>query len=110
MRSRSEHAERLGVAERARAERAPARRLDRRRRRAHRRLADFHVDDVAAGGFDPRGRRHHVHHHERRNIAARGGRNEAARVRASRRELHRFAPLLPHSNACLPRLSAGNKT
>ena len=63
------NAERLGVAERALAEHGLHRR-DGGRRRAHRRLADLHVNDLAARGLDPGRRRHHVHHHERRHVAA----------------------------------------
>ena len=32
-------------------------------------LANLHVNDMTAGRLDPLGRRHHVHHHERWNIA-----------------------------------------
>ena len=63
------NAERLGIAQRALAEHGLHRR-DRRRRRAHRRLADLHVNDLAARRLDPGRRRHHVHHHERRHVAA----------------------------------------
>jgi len=31
--------------------------------------SDFKMNDVAAGRLDPRGRGHHVHHHDRRHIA-----------------------------------------
>ena len=42
--------------------------------RRRRRLPHFHVNDMAAGGLDAGRGRHHVHHHEGRNVApCRGG-------------------------------------
>jgi hypothetical protein len=64
------NAERLGIAQAARRKRR-ARGRDRARGRRCRRLADLHVDDVTARCLDARRRRHHVHDHERGNIAAR---------------------------------------
>ncbi len=59
--------------------------------------------------LDARRRRHHVHDHERRHIAARGGRQQrVSPYRASCRRLRpagRPAPLLPYSAACLPILA-----
>ena len=54
-----------------------ARGRDRGFGRGRGRLPHFHMDDMAAGGFDARRRRHHVHHHEGRNIAAPGRRQKA---------------------------------
>ena len=65
------NAERLGIADAAMHERR-LRRCDRRCRRRRRRLADLHVHDAGAFGLELRCRRHHVHHHERRHIAAFG--------------------------------------
>ncbi len=45
-------------------------RLNRRFRRRSGRLAHLHVNHVAAGRLDTGGRRHHVHHHECRDVAA----------------------------------------
>ena len=69
-RAQARHAERLGIAEPARCKRR-ARGRNRARGRRCRRLADLHVDDATARRLDARRRRHHVHDHERGNIAAR---------------------------------------
>jgi len=68
------NAERLGITQRALAEHGLHCR-DCGRWRAYRRLADLHVNDLAARGLDPGRRRHHVHHHERRHVAASGWRH-----------------------------------
>ena len=57
--------ERLGIAEPAGYQRRP-RRCDGAGWRRRRGLPDLHVDDAPARFFYARGRRHHVHHHERR--------------------------------------------
>ena len=61
----------LGSAPSSVASKVTARGLDRARGRRCRRLADLHVDDATARRLDARRRRHHVHDHERGNIAAR---------------------------------------
>ena len=66
-------AERLGIADAAVGERR-LRRGDGRGRRGRRRLAHLHVHDAGAFGLQERRRGHHVHDHERRHIAAFGGR------------------------------------
>ncbi len=66
------YAQRLGIAEAARAERL-LRRLQGGGGRRPRRLAHFHVHDSAARGLDLGCRRHHVHDDKRRHIAAFGG-------------------------------------
>ena len=53
----------------------------RRLRRRRGRLADFHVNDVAARRLDPGRGRHHVHHHEGWNIAPPRGRQQDFRTR-----------------------------
>ena len=57
-------AERLGVADAPDIQRS-FRGRDRGPRRGCRRLADLHMNDLAAGVLDARRSRHHVHHHER---------------------------------------------
>ena len=69
-RAQGRDAERLGIAKPAGRERGPRRRNGGCRRRRGR-LPHFHVDDATAGGLDAGRGRHHVHHHECRNIAAR---------------------------------------
>jgi hypothetical protein len=61
-------AERHRVAERTGGERRLCR-GDRRGWRASGRLADLHVDDPAAGGFEARRGRHHIHDDEGRHAA-----------------------------------------
>ena len=104
-RAQRRDAERLGIAAAARHERRPRRR-DRGRRRGRRRLADLHVDDAAARGLDARRRRHHVHDHERRHVAARRGRDQPFCRFQHRSSLvvatDPPAPLLPHSAASVP--------
>ena len=46
-----------------------------------RRLADFHMDHMPAGRLDARRRRHHIHHHERGDVApGRGGQQGFHRI------------------------------
>ena len=71
-------AERRGVVDPSRVRARHARPRCARLRRRRRGLADFHVNHMAAGRFDTGRRRHHVHHHEGRNIAARRGRQQAS--------------------------------
>ena len=66
------HAERRRVADVAQIERGLCG-LARDARRGRGRLADLHVHDAPALRLDARGGRHHVHHHERRHVAARRG-------------------------------------
>jgi hypothetical protein len=73
------NAERLGVADVAEVERRPggiARGLRRRRGR----LADLHVHDAPAARLDAGCRRHYVHHHEGRNVAARRRGDQVTRL------------------------------
>ena len=72
-------AERLGVADVAEVERR-LRGPRRGARRGRGRLADLHMHDAPAARLDARGRRHHVHHHEGRNIAARRRGDQAPRL------------------------------
>ena len=110
-RAQRRDAERLGVAQRPGKRRARCR--DRACGRRRRRLSDLHVDHLAAGGLDAAGCRHHVHHHERRHIAARGGRDQAFcrilhRVWPVDRRLRRApAALLPYSASSVSRASEG---
>jgi hypothetical protein len=62
------NAERGGVIDPSLIERG-MRRRNRRSGGRRRRLPYFHVNHVPAGRLDPRRGRHHVHHHEGRNIA-----------------------------------------
>ena len=64
-------------------------RCDRRCRGGRGRLPDFHVDDMPAGCFDLRRRRHHVHHHERWNFAPGRGGQELLRAVSKCRIEHR---------------------
>jgi hypothetical protein len=66
-------AERLGIADAGMGERR-LRRGDGGGGRGRRRLAHLHVHDAGALGLQQRRRGHHVHDHERRHIAAFGGR------------------------------------
>ncbi len=75
-RAQGRNAERLGVAEPARRQRV-ARGRDRACRSRSRRLTDFQMHHLAAGRFDPGGRRHDIHHHERRHLAARRRHDQA---------------------------------
>ena len=72
--AQSRHAERRRVADVAEIERGLGG-LARDARRGRGRLADLHVHHAPALRLDARGGRHHVHHHERRNVAA-GRRSE----------------------------------
>ena len=72
------NAERRGVTDVTRIERGPRGR-DRGARRGRGWLADLHVHDTPARRFDAGCRRHHVHHHEGRNVAARGRGDQVAR-------------------------------
>ncbi len=63
---------------------------DRRFGRRGRRLSHFHVDDMAAGRFNACGSRHHIHHHERRNIAAPRYRQQAFCTVSQCRFRHRY--------------------
>ena len=69
-RAQRRNAERRGVVDprRDRARRAPRRSPSSARLG---RLADLQMNDMTAGGLDPRRRGHHVHDHERRHVAAR---------------------------------------
>ncbi len=75
------NAERRGIIDPPAVERG-LRGRDRGLRRRRRRLADFHVNDMAAGRLDAGRRRHHVHHHEGRNIAPRRGASAGALARS----------------------------
>src|ERR1700691_5868038 len=63
---------------------------DRRFGRRGRRLPYFHVDDMAAGRFNARGGRHHIHHHERRNVASPRCRQQALGTVSQCRFKHRY--------------------
>ena len=72
------NAQRLGIGD-PRSLECGARRRNGARRRRRRRLADFHVHDAPSLGLEPGRRRHHVHDHERRHIAAGRGRDQPFR-------------------------------
>src|ERR1700722_2711747 len=59
-------------------------------RRRGRRLSHFHVNDVAAGRLNARGGRHHIHHHERRNVASPRCRQQALCTVSHCRFKHRY--------------------
>ncbi len=58
--------------------------------RRGRRLPHFHVNDMAAGRFDARGGRHHIHHHERRNVASPRCRQQAPGTVSQCRFKHQY--------------------
>ena len=98
-------AERRGVVDPTEVE-CPVRGRDRGFRRGRRRLAYLHVNDMTAGRLDPRGRAHHVHHHERRNIAADGGRKQVRHALPQCRFTHGYLLFRP-PNLAVRRCSAG---
>src|SRR4051812_20004189 len=79
--------------------------LDGRPRRRRGGLPYFHVNHVPAGRLDAVGRCHHVHHHERRNIAALRGLQQPARPFGNGRIRHRNLLSRPAPNmGRIPRL------
>ena len=72
---------------------------DRGLRRRRRGLPDLHVNDMAAGRLDPRGGAHHVHHHERRNIAADRGRKQVRHALSQCRFTHGYLLFQPPNRA-----------
>ena len=92
------HAERRGIADVAGIERRPRGR-DRGRAARCGRLADLHVDDAPALRLDAGRRRHHVHHHEGRHVAARRGRDQPPRF-----VQHSCSPEFSFVAKCLVRL------